>query len=148
ITVKSNTMEKHLLLLRRHTMNNFKVLVLDPVNEDGIKELIDHPNYDIDVNTGLSEPAILEIVHDYEAIIVRSQTTITEKIIQYARSLKVVARAGVGVDNIDIDAATKYGVIVINAPDGNTISATEHTMAMMLSLTRDIPSAHKELSEG
>ncbi|WP_020006886.1 phosphoglycerate dehydrogenase [Salinicoccus albus] len=129
-------------------MNNFKVLVLDPINEDGIKELIDHPNYDIDVNTGLSEPAILEIVHDYEAIIVRSQTTITDKIIQYARRLKVVARAGVGVDNIDIDAATKYGVIVINAPDGNTISATEHTMAMMLSLTRDIPSAHKELSEG
>src|SRR5699024_9033264 len=66
----------------------------------------------------------------------------------YARQLRVIARAGVGVDNIDIDAATKHGVIVINAPDGNTISATEHTMAMMLSLTRDIPAAHKELSAG
>ncbi|WP_411843237.1 phosphoglycerate dehydrogenase [Salinicoccus sp. HZC-1] len=129
-------------------MNNYKVLVLDPVSEDGIKELLDHPNYDVDVNTGLSEAEILEIVHDYHALIVRSQTTVTEEIIRYARTLKVIARAGVGVDNIDIEAATKHGVIVINAPDGNTISATEHTMAMMLSLTRDIPSAHKELSEG
>lgn len=129
-------------------MDNYKILVLDPVSEDGIKELLDHPNYDVDVNTGLSEEEILEIVHDYHALIVRSQTTVTGEIIRYARSLRVIARAGVGVDNIDIEAATKHGVIVINAPDGNTISATEHTMAMMLSLTRDIPAAHKELSEG
>ncbi|WP_342388294.1 phosphoglycerate dehydrogenase [Salinicoccus bachuensis] len=129
-------------------MNQYKVLVLDPISEDGIKELLDHPNYEVDINTGLSEAEIFEIVHDYHALIVRSQTTVTEEIIQYARSLKVIARAGVGVDNIDIDAATKYGVIVINAPDGNTISATEHTMAMMLALTREIPAAHKELSEG
>ncbi|MCG7331393.1 phosphoglycerate dehydrogenase [Salinicoccus roseus] len=129
-------------------MNQYKVLVLDPISEDGIKELLDHPNYEVDIKTGRSEAEILDIVHDYHAMIVRSQTTITEEIIQYARSLKVIARAGVGVDNIDIDAATKYGVIVVNAPDGNTISATEHTMAMMLALTRDIPAAHKELSEG
>ncbi|MBY8910357.1 phosphoglycerate dehydrogenase, partial [Salinicoccus roseus] len=129
-------------------MNQYKVLVLDPISEDGIKELLDHPNYEVDIKTGLSEAEILDIVHDYHAMIVRSQTTVTEEIIQYARSLKVIARAGVGVDNIDIDAATKYGVIVVNAPDGNTISATEHTMAMMLALTREIPAAHKELSEG
>lgn len=129
-------------------MNKFKVLVLDPISEDGIKELLNHPNYDVDINTGLSEAEILEIVGDYHALIVRSQTTITEEIIQHARPLKVIARAGVGIDNIDIDAATKYGVIVINAPDGNTISATEHTLAMMLALTRQIPAAHKQLSEG
>ena len=126
----------------------YKVLVLDPVSEDGISELLEHPNYQVDVNTGLTEDEIVEIIYDYHAIVVRSQTKITENIIQRARHLKVIARAGVGVDNIDIDAATKFGVIVINAPDGNTISATEHTMAMMLSLSRDIPEAHKELSEG
>jgi len=126
----------------------YKVLVLDPVSEDGISELIHHPNYQVDINTGLTEDEIVKIVYDYHAVIVRSQTQITERIIQHARSLRVVARAGVGVDNIDIDAATKLGVIVVNAPDGNTISATEHTMAMMLSLSRDIPEAHKELSEG
>ncbi len=126
----------------------YKVLVLDPVSEDGISELINHPNYQVDINTGLTEDEIIKIVYDYHAVIVRSQTKITEKIIQHARSLRVIARAGVGVDNIDIDAATKLGVIVVNAPDGNTISATEHTMAMMLSLSRDIPEAHKELSEG
>lgn len=127
---------------------SYKVLVLDPINEDGIAELLNHPNYDVDIQTGLSEEQILEIVHDYQALIVRSQTTITEDIIKHARQLTVIARAGVGIDNIDIDAATKFGVIVINAPDGNTISATEHTLAMMLSLTRNIPIAHKELSEG
>ena len=126
----------------------YKVLVLDPVSEDGINELIEHPNYQVDINTGLTEDEIIQIVYDYHAVIVRSQTKITESIIQHARSLRVIARAGVGVDNIDIDAATKLGVIVVNAPDGNTISATEHTMAMMLSLSRDIPEAHKELSEG
>lgn len=126
----------------------YKVLVLDPVSEDGIRELIEHPNYQVDINTGLKEDEIIELIYDYHAIVVRSQTKITERIIQHGRSLKVIARAGVGVDNIDIDAATKFGVIVINAPDGNTISATEHTMAMMLSLSRDIPEAHKELSEG
>ena len=127
---------------------SYKVLVLDPISEDGIKELLNHPNYDIDINTGLNDSEILEIVHEYHALIVRSQTTITEEIIQHARQLRVIARAGVGVDNIDINAATKYGVIVVNAPEGNTISATEHTMAMMLSLTRNIPRAHKELSDG
>lgn len=126
----------------------FKVLVLDPISEDGIKELLNHPNYDVDINTGLDEAEILDIIHDYHALIVRSQTTVTEEIIRHARQLRVIARAGVGVDNIDINAATKYGVIVVNAPEGNTISATEHTMAMMLSLTRHIPQAHKELSAG
>lgn len=141
-------MGKHSVQHRRFITMGYKVLVLDPISEDGIKELLNHPNYEVDINTGLNEEQILEIVHDYHALIVRSQTTVTEKIIRYARQLRVIARAGVGVDNIDINGATKHGVIVINAPDGNTISATEHTMAMMLSLTRNIPRAHKELSDG
>src|SRR5699024_6797302 len=133
---------------RRYFLMTYKVLVLDPVNEDGISELINHPNYQVDINTGLTEDEIVKIVYDYHAVIVRSQTKITERIIQHARSLRVVARAGVVVDNIEMVASTTLGVIVINAPDGNTISATDHTMAMMLSLSRDIPEAHKELSEG
>ncbi|MCZ6925883.1 MAG: hypothetical protein O7D30_11815, partial [Rickettsia endosymbiont of Ixodes persulcatus] len=78
-------------------------------------------------------------------MIVRSQTQVTEAIIEASPNLKVIARAGVGVDNIDVDAATKNGVIVINAPDGNTISATEHSMAMILSMARNIPQAHQSL---
>src|SRR5699024_12495472 len=133
---------------RKYFLMTYKGLVLDPVNEDDINEIINKPNYQVDINTGLTEYEIVNIVYDYHAVIVRSQTKITERIIQHARSLRVVARAGVGVDNIDIDAATKLGVIVITAPKGNTISATEHTMVMMLALAGDVREAHEELTEG
>src|SRR5699024_10303072 len=133
---------------RRYFLMTYKVLVLDPVNEDGISELINHPNYQVDINTGLTEDEIVKIVYDYHAVIVRSQTKITERIIQHARSLREVARAGVGDDNIDIDAATKFGVFVINTPSGKSISPTVHTLTMMLSLSRYMPEAHIELSEG
>lgn len=129
-------------------MTKHKVIVLDPVSPEGIQALVEHDDFEVTRQTGLSEPQIIDIIHDFDAVIVRSQTTITERIIQHAKKLKMIARAGVGVDNIDIDAATKYGVIVVNAPEGNTISATEHTMAMMLTMARDIPEAYKELTDG
>ena len=118
-------------------MVKHKVLVLDPVSQDGIEELIAHDDFIVSRQEGLSEAQIIDIISDFEAVIVRSQTTMTKRIIQHAQKLKVIARAGVGVDNIDIDAATRHGIIVINAPEGNTISATEHTMAMLLTMARD-----------
>ena len=85
------------------------------------------------------------MISTYEALIVRSQTQVTERIINAATNLKVIARAGVGVDNINIEAATLKGILVINAPDGNTISATEHSVAMLLAMARNIPQAHQSL---
>lgn len=85
------------------------------------------------------------MISTYDALIVRSQTQVTERIINAATNLKVIARAGVGVDNINIEAATLKGILVINAPDGNTISATEHSVAMLLAMARNIPQAHQSL---
>ena len=97
------------------------------------------------IQTDLSEEELVNQIGSYEGLIVRSQTQVTEKVIQAASQLKVIARAGVGVDNIDIDAATLKGILVINAPDGNTISATEHSIAMILAMARNIPQAHQSL---
>ncbi|HCV8573078.1 TPA: phosphoglycerate dehydrogenase [Staphylococcus aureus] len=127
-------------------MKQFNVLVADPISKDGIKALLDHEQFNVDIQTGLSEEALIKIIPSYHALIVRSQTTVTENIINAADSLKVIARAGVGVDNINIDAATLKGILVINAPDGNTISATEHSLAMLLSMARNIPQAHQSLT--
>lgn len=129
-------------------MTKYNIIVLDPVSQEGIQALVDRENFNVTRQEGLSEAQIIDIIHDFDAIIVRSQTTVTERIIQHAKKLKMIARAGVGVDNIDIDAATKHGVIVVNAPEGNTISATEHTLALMLTMARDIPEAYRELTDG
>lgn len=126
----------------------YKILVSDPISPEGLKSLIDHDDFEVVINTELDEAELIEQIADYQALIVRSQTQVTEEIIAAAPHLKVIARAGVGVDNIDIDAATKHGMIVINAPDGNTISATEHSMAMILSMARNIPQAHQSLKDG
>src|SRR5699024_10596421 len=85
---------------------------------------------------------LLKEIGNYDALLVRSQTQVTREVIEQAHNLKVIARAGVGVDNIDLDAATENGVIVVNAPDGNTNSAAEHTIAMLMSLARKIPQAY------
>ncbi|MBO8170650.1 MAG: phosphoglycerate dehydrogenase [Bacillaceae bacterium] len=126
----------------------FKVLISDPLSEQGIKSLLDAEDVQVDVNTGLSEEEIIRIIPEYDAMIVRSQTKVTPAILAAAKNLKVIGRAGVGVDNIDINAATKAGVVVINAPDGNTITTAEHTFAMLLSMARNIPQAYKNTTQG
>ena len=126
----------------------YKILVSDPISPDGLKSLTDHSDFNVDIQTDLNETELAEIIPNYEGLIVRSQTQVTSNIIAAAPNLKVIARAGVGVDNIDVEAATKHGVIVINAPDGNTISATEHLMAMILSMARNVPQAHQSLKNG
>ena len=121
------------------------ILVSDPISTDGLQSLLNHSDFNVDIKTNLDEQSLLDIIDNYEGLIVRSQTQVTQQIIEKANKLKVIARAGVGVDNIDIDAATLQGILVINAPDGNTISATEHSVAMILAMARNIPQAHASL---
>ena len=123
-----------------------KVLVTDPISNEGIDVL--HGYAKVDVQTGLKPEEILSIIGDYEALIVRSQTKVTADIIEAGKKLQVIGRAGIGVDNIDIAAATGHGITVVNAPTGNTISAAEHTIALMLSLARHIPQANAVLKSG
>ncbi|HZW67175.1 MAG TPA: phosphoglycerate dehydrogenase, partial [Pseudogracilibacillus sp.] len=125
----------------------FKILISDPLSEEGIYPLREADNLEIDIKTGLAENELLEIISEYDGLLVRSQTQVTREVIQKAHNLKVIGRAGVGVDNIDLDAATENGIIVVNAPDGNTNSAAEHTMAMIMSLARNIPQAFLSIKE-
>ncbi|MDR1192859.1 MAG: phosphoglycerate dehydrogenase [Peptococcaceae bacterium] len=122
-----------------------RILICDPIAEQGIAWLEKEKDFQVDVRLRQTEEEIIAAVGQYQALIVRSETRITKGIIEAAPLLKVIGRAGVGVDNIDVPAATKQGVIVINAPDGNTISACEHTMALILSLARYVPQADQSL---
>ena len=122
------------------------VLVADPLAEEGIALLKEHVN--VDVKTKLSPEELKAIIGNYEGLIVRSQTKVTADIIESGLKLVVIGRAGVGVDNIDTEAATRRGIIVVNAPTGNTISAAEHTVALMMALARNIPQANASLKSG
>lgn len=123
-----------------------RVLVSDPLAEEGIRRL--ETAAEVDVITNLSPEELVERIKGYDALVIRSGTKVTADVINAADRLKVIARAGVGVDNVDVDAATKKGIIVVNAPGGNTISAAEHTIAMMLALARNIPQAHASVRRG
>ncbi|MEK3787782.1 phosphoglycerate dehydrogenase [Paenibacillus sp. FSL K6-1230] len=126
----------------------YKVLVSDPISDLGIQQLMDASDVTVDKNTGLSEDELVAIIGNYDALLVRSQTRVTERIMAAGTNLKVIGRAGVGVDNIDLDAATQRGIIVINAPDGNTITTCEHAFAMMMALARHIPQAYAKTVNG
>lgn len=126
----------------------FKVLVMDGISDMGIQMLYDAEDVTVEKKNGLSEDELIAIIAEYDALMVRSQTKVTEKIMAAASNLKVVGRAGVGVDNIDLEAATKRGIVVINAPDGNTIATCELTFAMMMSVARSIPQAYKKTVGG
>ncbi|MDD2471925.1 MAG: phosphoglycerate dehydrogenase [Dehalococcoidales bacterium] len=123
-----------------------KVLVADPIAQDGID--IMSRIAEVDVKTKLGEDQLVEIIGDYDAMVVRSQTQVTANIINAGKKLVIIGRAGVGVDNIDVNAATECGIIVANAPTGNTVSAAEHAIALMLSLARHIPQANYSLKSG
>ncbi|WP_172196215.1 phosphoglycerate dehydrogenase [Saccharibacillus qingshengii] len=126
----------------------FKVLVSDPISDLGIQQLVEAADVQVDKKTGLSEDELIEIIGEYDALLVRSQTKVTAAIMNAGSRLKVVGRAGVGVDNIDLPAATGRGIIVINAPDGNTITTCEHAFAMMMALARHIPQAYAKTISG
>jgi len=124
-----------------------RVLITDNVSEKGVK-LMQEAGMQVDQKVGISEDEIVAIIENYDALVVRSQTKVTRRIIEAGTSLKVIGRCGVGVDNIDVQAATEKGIIVVNAPEGNTIAATEQTMALMLALARHTPQAHMCLVNG
>jgi len=123
-----------------------KVLIADPISSEGIDILRSHA--EVDVKPGLTPEEIVSTIGDYEALVVRSQTQVSAAVIEAGKKLQVIARAGVGVDNIDIEKATQQGIVVVNAPTGNTISAAEHTIALMLALARHIPKANATLKSG
>jgi D-3-phosphoglycerate dehydrogenase len=123
-----------------------KVLIADPIAKEGIDILSEYAQ--VDVKTKQTEEQIISIIGDYEALVVRSQTQVTPKIIEAGKKLQVIARAGAGIDNINVEEATQRGIIVVNAPTGNTIAAAEHTIALMLSLARHIPQANAVLKSG
>ena len=123
-----------------------KVLVSDPIDQAGIDILSQVAQ--VDVNTGLSAEELVRIIPDYDALMIRSGTQVTKEIIEAGNSLKIIGRAGVGVDNVDVPAATRKGIVVVNSPEGNTIAAAEHAIAMMLSMSRHIPEANASVKGG
>lgn len=123
----------------------FHVLISDPLSEEGIYPLRQANGVNIVMETNLTPEQLGDRIEGFDALLVRSQTQVTRELIEKASNLKIIGRAGVGVDNIDLEAATENGIIVVNAPDGNTNSAAEHTMAMMMSMARKIPQAFHAL---
>ncbi|KAF3484431.1 D-3-phosphoglycerate dehydrogenase [Arthroderma uncinatum] len=129
--------------IRNDSTLRAKVLVPEKLSPDGLSLL--KTSLDVDERKGLSADELLSIIPDYEALLVRSETKVTAAVLQAAKKLKVVARAGVGVDNIDVEAATKNGIVVVNSPSGNIGAAAEHTIALLMSMARNIPDASSSL---
>ncbi len=124
-----------------------KVLVSDLLSEKGI-EILKKSGLEVDVKTQLSPDELLKIIPDYEGLVVRSATKVTGTVVQAAKRLRVIGRAGSGLDNVDLSAATKRGIVVMNTPGGNTVTTAEHTMALIFSLVRRIPQATASLKGG
>ncbi len=125
-----------------------KILVSDPISEIGLKKLLTAEDIKVDIKTGLKPEELKQLISEYHGLMVRSETKVTREILEAAVNLKVIGRAGVGVDNIDLKRATELGIVVLNAPDGNTISTAEHTFAMLISMARWIPQADHDLKQG
>ena len=124
-----------------------KVLIADALSERAA-EIFRERGLDVDVNVGLKPDELLSVIGDYDGLAIRSATKVTEAVLQAAPNLKVIGRAGIGVDNIDVAAATARGVVVMNTPFGNTITTAEHAIAMMFALARQIPAADRSTQAG
>ncbi|EDX84485.1 D-3-phosphoglycerate dehydrogenase [Synechococcus sp. PCC 7335] len=123
-----------------------KVLVSDPIDQSGLDILSQVAT--VDVKTKLPLDELVAIIPDYDALMIRSGTKVTQAVIEAGKNLKIIGRAGVGVDNVDVPAATRRGIVVVNSPEGNTIAAAEHALAMMLSMSRFIPAANESMKAG
>ncbi|HEY2182215.1 MAG TPA: phosphoglycerate dehydrogenase, partial [Solirubrobacteraceae bacterium] len=123
-----------------------RVLVKEKIGDSGVALLREH--FDVDVGVDWSEQELVERLGEYDGIVIRSATKMTADLIARGERLRVIGRAGVGVDNVDVEAATKRGIVVANAPQSNVVTAAEHTMALLLALARNIPQAHQSLLEG
>ncbi len=125
-----------------------KVLISDNLSESGVKIFQETPGIEVHVNTGLTPEELKGVIGQYHGLVIRSATEVTADIIEAADNLKVIGRAGIGLDNVDIPAASKRGIVVMNTPEGNTITTAEHTIAMMMALSRNIPQATSSLKGG
>ena len=123
-----------------------KVLITDKINEKAAN--IVRAAAEPVILPTMSEDELCDVIGEYDALLVRSQTKVTDKVIKAGKNLKIIGRAGVGVDNIDLNSATEHGIIVVNSPDGNTHAAAEHTVALMLSMARNIPDAVASTKSG
>ena len=123
-----------------------KVLITDPIDQAGIDILSQVAQ--VDQKIGISDKELSNLIKDYDALMIRSGTQVTGEIINSSQKLKIIGRAGVGVDNVDVKAATQKGVLVVNSPGGNTIAAAEHAIAMMLALSRNLHIAHSSTIAG
>lgn len=123
-----------------------KVLIPEKVSPDGLRLL--QETLDVDEKKGLTPDQLLETIGDYEALIVRSETKVTAALLTAGKKLRVVARAGVGVDNVDLETATKLGIIVVNSPQGNINAAAEHTIALLMAVARNIGAASVSIKGG
>jgi D-3-phosphoglycerate dehydrogenase len=125
-----------------------KVIVTDEISEKGLELLEKDQRVQLDVRLGLSKEELYDLIGEYDAIITRSGTQVDAELLSHAKKLKMVARAGVGIDNVDVPAASERGIIVVNAPFGNTNSAAEHSMAILLAMCRNVPDANTSLKSG
>jgi D-3-phosphoglycerate dehydrogenase len=124
-----------------------KILVADDVSDAGLQPLRD-AGFEVEKRIRLKPDELRAALNDCAGLVVRSETKVTSDLMDGAPSLRVVGRAGVGVDNIDVPAATERGIVVMNAPDGNTITTAEHTIALLISLARRVPQANSSLKSG
>jgi D-3-phosphoglycerate dehydrogenase / 2-oxoglutarate reductase len=129
-------------------MTRPKILIADSISPRGVDELARDNSLEVVIKTGLSEPDLIQIIPEFSAIIVRSQTKVTAKILNAGTQLRVVGRAGVGVDNVDVETATRRGIVVLNAPGGNTVSTAEHAFSLLLCVARKIPQADATVRGG
>jgi len=129
-------------------METFRVLLSDSLASQGVEVLRRQPRLQVDVKTGLKPAELAAIIAPYHALLIRSATKVTREVIEAATALKVIARAGVGVDNVDLDAATRRGIVVMNSPAGNSVTTAEHAISMMMALARHIPAANSSTKSG
>jgi len=133
---------------RKGKKNMKRVLISDTLSPEGIEILKNTPGLEVDVMTSLTPDELKGIIKDYDGLAIRSATKVTKEIIEKADNLRVVGRAGIGVDNVDVNAASKRGIVVMNTPGGNTITTAEHSIAMMCALARQIPQATASMKGG
>lgn len=129
-------------------MPAWRIVVADGLDPEGLQRLQAAAEVEVEVFAGLEEPALIEALASADAVIVRSRTHLGARVLEAAPRLRVVARAGIGVDNIAVEAATRRGILVLNCPESGTVSTAEHTMALLLALARRIPQAHASLAAG
>ncbi len=129
--------------------NTIHILVTDPLSEEGMQILYRQSQFKVtDLRKSVSEDELIKIIPKYDAIIIRSETRVTKSVIDAGKNLKIIARAGVGIDNVDVESSTEKGILVVNAPEGNTISTAEQTMTLLLGLIRKTSWAHHSILDG